>query len=281
MCQFCVQHGEGKKWYLEAKNYAFDLSSDLERRDHMAHFIRDFDKSRATAIAAMELLERLPAPLERLGKNAAGRRMRPIHYGQPVPLEECEQIFGIATSIVSIPCVCRRFAGNTPEEVCLLVTTQPVETVLEEGFRDYAEGPDASDFHSLSKAEAMALLRQCEERGLMHSVWTFLTPFIGAICNCNLSSGCLAMKLTSGYSAPVMWRGEWVARMDHARCTNCGRCACVCPFGALQQDGAPGARRVVYDELKCWGCGICRSACNAGALTIADRGSVPSVAALW
>ena len=25
MCQFCKEHGEGKKWYLQTKNYAMDM----------------------------------------------------------------------------------------------------------------------------------------------------------------------------------------------------------------------------------------------------------------
>ena len=25
MCEFCTQHGEGKNWYLEMKNYADEL----------------------------------------------------------------------------------------------------------------------------------------------------------------------------------------------------------------------------------------------------------------
>ncbi len=27
MCEFCTKHGEGKKWYLQMKNYAEELSS--------------------------------------------------------------------------------------------------------------------------------------------------------------------------------------------------------------------------------------------------------------
>ena len=38
MCEFCHQHGEGKKWYLQAKNYSDDLLSDVRRRK----FIEDF-----------------------------------------------------------------------------------------------------------------------------------------------------------------------------------------------------------------------------------------------
>jgi hypothetical protein len=25
MCEFCTEHGEGKKWYLQMKNYAKEL----------------------------------------------------------------------------------------------------------------------------------------------------------------------------------------------------------------------------------------------------------------
>lgn len=32
MCEYCHKHGEGKRWYLQAKNYSEDLKSDLEKR---------------------------------------------------------------------------------------------------------------------------------------------------------------------------------------------------------------------------------------------------------
>jgi hypothetical protein len=39
MCEFCVKHGEGKKWYLNVKNYSNDLLSDTRRRDYtIKHF---------------------------------------------------------------------------------------------------------------------------------------------------------------------------------------------------------------------------------------------------
>ncbi len=40
MCQFCIKHGEGKKWYLQAKNYAEDLLSDLRRRNFILNFFK-------------------------------------------------------------------------------------------------------------------------------------------------------------------------------------------------------------------------------------------------
>jgi len=278
MCQFCVEHGEGKRWYLNAKNYAFDLDSDVRRREYVVHFIEGFGDMRTNALTWMERFDRWPAPLSRAGKSLISRRQQINHFGQPVPIEECEQIFEMCTSITAIPCICRMHTpGKKADEVCLLVTTRPIEPVLEEGFSDYADGPDLEDFNRITPAQAMDLLRECEQRGLMHSVWTFKTPFTAAICNCNVESGCMAMRLTAVHDLKVMWRGEWVAGIDESRCTACGRCVSTCPFDAI--DRSPGSVRVAAE--RCYGCGICRASCRHGALSLVDRRDVAAVANLW
>lgn len=279
MCQFCVEHGEGKRWYLQAKNYSYDLQSDLRRREYILEFVRDFDEHRATAITAMEVLDKFPAPIERIGKNAVSKHMRKHHFGQPITLEDCEKVFDLATSITVIPCICRMHAPNsTAEQVCILVTTQPIKPLLAEAFKEYEHGPDLDDFHTMTKEQATRLLRSCEERGLMHSIWTFQTPFTAAICNCNLESGCMAMRLTAGYGMHLMWRGEEVASFDEQRCSGCAECADLCPFDAIDTSSAGPVRHKIEE---CWGCGICRTACANEAITLADRRSVPVVAHLW
>jgi ferredoxin len=277
MCQFCVEHGEGKRWYLQANNYAYDLDSDLKRREYVLEFIRGFEAMRSTAIAAGEVLGKLPAPVGRIGKNAISKSMQKNHFGQPIPIEDCEQVLDMATSITVIPCVCRMHQRNrTAEEVCILVTAKPILPLLAEGFADYDGGPGLDDFHTMTKDDTMSLLRACEERGLMHSIWTFKTPFTAAICNCNMSSGCMAMKLTTGYGIKIMWRGEGVAMLDAERCTRCGACSRLCPFDAITAGG-----HIRIDPAKCWGCGICRSACEQRAIALAERTAVPAVATLW
>jgi Pyruvate/2-oxoacid:ferredoxin oxidoreductase delta subunit len=278
MCQFCVEHGEGKRWYLEAQNYALDLNSDLVRREYVVEFISGFEQMRSRAIIAGNIAAKLPGPITRAGKNAVTKHQQKNHFGQPLSIEDCAQVLDLASSITVIPCVCRMHEpGRAADEVCMLVTSSPVNSVLQEGFSDYADGPDLDDFHTMTKSEALELLRSCEDRGLMHSIWTFKTPFTAAICNCNLASGCMAMKLTAGYDVKVMWRGEDVAVLDAEKCTACGRCAKRCPFDAISSK--PGA--VTIPAEKCWGCGICRSACAQQAIGLVDRRTVPLVAALW
>lgn len=278
MCQFCVQHGDGERWYLRAANYAADLESDLARRGYVVSFIGGFERNRGRVLAGLAALRALPEPLARPLRERASAAMRVKHFGQPVPIEECARIFDIATSVVRVPCLCR--GQRSPEDgVCLVVTVKPVDDVLAEGWASYADGPDVSALERLDKEGALALLAACERNGLAHTVWTFHTPFLAAICNCDLASGCMAMNLTLTHGVRMMWRGEWVARLAAEECAACGACVPRCPFGALSGTARRGP--VALDERACWGCGTCRSACPSGALTLVDRRTVQAVAALW
>ena len=278
MCRFCVEHGDGERWYLQAANYAADLESDLARRGYVVSFISDFERNRSRILAGLSALRALPRPVADPLRERVSARMQEKHFGQPVPIEECEKIFRIATSVVRIPCLCR--GQRDPDEgVCLVVTVRPVDDVLAEGWASYADGPDVSAFERLDLEGAMGLLRACAERGLAHTVWTFHTPFIAAICNCDLASGCMAMNLTLKHDIKLMWKGEWVARLAEERCTACGACVEACPFGALAaaRNGGP----VVFGEHACWGCGTCRTACATRALALVERRTVPALAIDW
>lgn len=268
MCEFCTQHGDGKKWYLEASNYAYDLSNDLERREYMVGFIQGFDDNMRRNSKLLDLAKGAPKPIRSAFRYFAEPRQMRSHWGQPVPTEEIEQILDMTTSIVQLPCVCRHFARKPERGYCLGVTVNPMDDVLEEAFAGFADGPDTSKFQRLTREEALALLRRTEREGLMHSVWTFKTPFIAGICNCNLQSGCMAMKTTLDWEYKTMWRGEYRAVVDETACTGCGACATRCPFSAITISPAHVAE---IGPDACYGCGICRSACGRKAISLVDR----------
>jgi ferredoxin len=280
MCTFCVKHGDGKRWYLTAQNYAADLESDLQRRGYMVDFVRGFERFRRSAEAGFQVLRSVPGPLREVVAAAVSRRQQREHFGQALPIEDCARIFDLASHITRIPCVCRGAmrAGSYAESCCLLATVLPHDGVVADAFRDYRPGPTAEGFERLDREGALALLRRCEEHGLAHTVWTFQTPFIAAICNCDLPSGCMAMNAQLRGGVRVMWKGEDVARLDPGRCSGCGACAPACPFGALRH---VARGKVTLDRQGCWGCGTCRAACARGAIALEERRAAPDVATSW
>ncbi len=74
MCEFCHKHGEGKKWYLRAENYAEDLLSDVRRREFIRSFLSGPERLRED-LANLEKMDRAPAfirgPLS--GRSRAAR----------------------------------------------------------------------------------------------------------------------------------------------------------------------------------------------------------------
>jgi NAD-dependent dihydropyrimidine dehydrogenase PreA subunit len=280
MCNFCVQHGDGKRWYLNASHYARDLEADLARRGYMIDFVSGFARNRRLTLAGLRALRAAPRPIAEAAKERLSAGFQQDHFGQPVPIEDCERILSIATQISRVPCVCRdaaKTAGDGPS-CCLVMTVHAHDQAVADAFKGFAGGPDAGGLQKLTKEEALALLRSCEEQGLCHTAWTFKTPFVAALCNCDLPSGCLAMRLQLQEGVRIMWRGEEVVRRDEERCTHCARCVDGCPFGAFTE---AGKGRVALDRAACWGCGTCRTHCAGGALALEPRGATPDMAGHW
>lgn len=274
MCEFCTQHGDGKKWYLQAENYAVDLSRDLERREYMIDFVSGFSSRMKWNVPVLKAFQAAPAPVRSAFLAHSQPRQMRDHFGQPVPIEECERIFDLATSITQLPCVCRHFAKTPERGYCIGVTVLPSDDVFAEAFRDFAGGPDTAAFQRLTREEAVGVLHRAESEGMMHSVWTFKSPFIAGICNCNLASGCMAMRTTLELGYKTMWKGEYQAHIDEAACVGCGACEERCPFAAITID----ERRIaVVDPDACYGCGICRSACPSDSIALAERAAAGAI----
>jgi len=284
MCEFCLKHGEGEKWYLQAKNYSEDMLSDLRRRDFIAHFADQqiLDREVAEGFRGIDRLQKLPWFIRNLFILGVTRKMKKMHYGQVVPIEEIAQILEFVTSIVRVACICRQNTLGEEKRYCYGISMGPNGGRLFDIFRDldesFANGPDSGEYETLSKEEALAAFRDHEREGLCHTVWTFHTPFIGGICNCDRSD-CLALRTTVTHGIPVLFRAEYVAEIDAGLCNGCRQCMKLCQFGALSYSAANG--KSVVDQKWCYGCGICRSACTSKAISLKDRAASPVAANLW
>ena len=281
MCEFCVKHGEGKKWYLQAKNYSDDLMSDLRRRE----FITDMFGNPEHLAADMKraaMLRQLPPFVQRAIKKRALKRSKKLHFGQVLPIEDVKEVLGFVNSITRVPCLCRHITLGRDVGCCYAVSMGPNGGAMGELLSglggSYISGPDTSRFQGVSADEALAAMAEHEKEGCVHSVWTFVAPFTGAICNCDRSD-CLAMKATVGYDVKVMFRAEYVAETNPDVCTGCRSCMRVCHFGALSYSVAD--KKVHVDPAACYGCGICRTACAKDAISLAAREKQPVAATIW
>jgi ferredoxin len=281
MCQFCHEHGEGKKWYLRAENYAEDLMSDLRRRKVVTDFFSHPEQLRASLIQ-MVRLDKAPAFVQRMIKSRVTRQMKRDHFGQVLPLEDVVQIFGFVNSIVRLPCICRHVTLRREARYCYGVSMGAVDGGMGEALQaldgTFLFGPDTSGLETLTAEEALAAFAEHEKEGLCHTVWTFVTPFIGGICNCDRAD-CMAMKATVGHDLKVMFRAEYVAEVNREECVGCRSCMRACQFGALGYSAAD--KKAMVEARACYGCGICRAACTKGAIGLRAREEVAAAKGLW
>jgi len=285
MCEFCLKHGEGKKWYLQAANYSEDLLNDVSRRRMIENFVTDFDSAAKSPAKITERLEKFanaPKFIQGIFRKLIPRKMKKQHYGQVVPIEEVEKIFGFVNSIVRVACVCRRVTIGKEKRYCYGVSLGPNGGKFSEIVRgldpSFINGPDSAGAEKLTKDEALSAFSDHEKEGLCHSVWTFRTPFIAGICNCDRAD-CLAMRCTVTHGIPIMFRAEFIASVSADNCVGCRQCMRVCQFGAISYSAAN--KKVLIDQKRCFGCGICRSVCSKNAIALQPRANVPAVANLW
>jgi ferredoxin len=276
MCQFCSEHGEGKLWYLNANNYATELLADLERRHFIEHFYHRVivKGNREVSLLEKGFFKRLGIPAAIKAKVV--RESKKNHFGQVLPLEDVERVLAMAQTITRVACGCRWAKEKKESRLCYGITTG-VPAWTDFINMDFFGSPDLARFETLDRDQALENIRSADQQGYVHSVWTFGTPFIGAICNCE-PAYCLALRTTVGLGLTSMFRAEYVADVVEGVCTGCGACLEQCHFNALSYDDN-GCCRI--DREKCYGCGVCRAVCPTDAIQLHERRLDNVASRLW
>jgi len=179
------------------------------------------------------------------------------------PYESAVAIVESARSWGVRDCICRvqqRQIGkgcDHPLEACLNLA--PVENAFHEG----------EVTRPITKEEALHILRQAEESGLIHSTGNYRDGHF-YICNCcTCCCGVLRGLVEFGVPGAVA-RSPFHTVVDAEACVGCGACVERCPMGALSvpEDVCQ------VDVERCLGCGLCASACAVGALHLERRPEV-------
>lgn len=269
MCEFCTKHGDGKIWYKNAANYAQDLLADLQRRRYIENFLTSAFGEGFQTLGRLEAIFKRKGKLPKAVTDAMVSKAKAEHFGQVLPIEEISEVLRQAKTVVRMPCACRWNIGEKEERCCYAISYGP-EAWYKDIDMGYFGKASGEGLEALSPDQAVQQMTEMEAQGSVHTIWTMMTPFIGAICNCSPDE-CLAMRTLSRTRVETMARAEQVARVEETLCTGCGLCDPKCHFQAITTVFAGGKDRARIDPHKCFGCGLCRGACGTGAISLVLR----------
>jgi len=250
------------------ENYSIELLDQNNRREYAAEFLNGFHRRVPASLRGLDKIRR--TPLMKLAKPILTRAQKQDHYGQVVPIEDVEKIFEMVEGVVRLPCVCRRVTtGNMNARYCYGLT-------LDQGLVEALD--DSFSLELLTKDEGLESIRKLDKEGLVHSVWTFKTPFIGGLCNCD--KDCMAYRMTHvRKDYPVLFRAEWLAEVSAEACNGCHLCMRQCQYGAIRYSS--NNKKVIVDPTACYGCGVCRAVCNKNAIKLSPREMIKEAAGAW
>ena len=264
MCKVCIQHGDGKKWYLESKFYSEELEKQ-GKRDYLSRLVYErFEIWYARLMRYTGFFDAIPI-LGRMVKGVSEPVVHREHFGQIIPSDDIPAVLSLATSIYRTPCVCKMvMRGILDHNYCLGFGMFPKGYF--KAYADYSEHTKEID-----RDEALGLIQDCEKRGAYHSIWTYRTPFIGKLCNCD-QSDCAAFTAQARFGIKIVHKSEYIFSIDSEKCNGCRSCKEMCQFGAIEYKVEE--KLCAINPALCYGCGICRVRCKQEAITIQDRNPV-------
>jgi len=177
------------------------------------------------------------------------------------PQHMMEKVINDAKIIALAHCPCRvvyslrgRECGH-PTEVCMKFNDL-AKFIIDKGLA-----------REITKEEALGIIKQSEEAGLVH----FVDNAEGDIqhnCNC---CGCACWNVGNIRRRKIprdaIMATYFLRETDENECTGCGSCVEICPVDALElEDETP-----TVDHEWCIGCGVCATVCPTGAIKMALR----------
>ena len=116
---------------------------------------------------------------------------------------------------------------------------------------------------AISKEEAVKILRDAEDAGLIHSS-TNIRQGHFYLCNC-CTCCCAIMRGISQLGLEnSMAKSDFYVKVDSEACTGCGTCIERCQFSAMSL--VDNVSHV--NQRRCVGCGQCTLSCPSNAITL-------------
>jgi ferredoxin len=239
-------------WFRLAPFVVGIYEAQVELMDHeLAHLVEDYFSEGGT----QGIMGPQPA-LHRVVPASGTVKAEAI-----LPYEDVRAILLSAKTFNVIDCICRvqqDKLGSTckfPVHVCL----------------NFSQKERAARPGDISQAEALSLLEQSEQVGLVHTVSNVMEG-MGYVCNCcGCCCGILRGITKFGIDNSVAY-ANYYAVIDPQFCAACGNCIERCQVGAISE----GEAFSVVDRSRCIGCGLCVSGCPNNAARL-ERKAEPEL----
>jgi ferredoxin len=174
-----------------------------------------------------------------------------------LPYDDVKAIILAAKSFRVSDCLCRVQQDLLGTRDCDV----PIHNCLTFSATERPPQPD-----DITREQALAVLDQAEQTGLVHTVSNFVEG-VSYVCNCcGCCCGILRGVTEYGIKESVA-RANYIASIDPSLCNGCGVCAERCQVDAIAElDGAYSVK-----QEACIGCGLCATGCATEAATLARR----------
>jgi Pyruvate/2-oxoacid:ferredoxin oxidoreductase delta subunit len=127
----------------------------------------------------------------------------------------------------------------------------------------------------VTSREALDLIEMQRRKGVSFNLWfKDATGYRGGVLCCCCSCCCkgaeavrIISRLSGFRDRMLVAPSGYAARRDYRKCSECGTCVGVCPYGALEKREG-GEPKVVFVVERCVGCGACAAVCGSSAVTL-------------
>ncbi len=177
---------------------------------------------------------------------------------QVLPYDDVKKIIMEKEKIGLVKCACAHQLEmvekpcDKPDEVCIAFDFYAEYSIEEMGFGRW-----------ITREEALKVLDQAEEEGLVHQVGQDIRN-TECICNC-CANCCTILRLLKMIPQPAVFKSSnYYVHLEAKECTACGTCIERCPMEAIEEEG----EAVNIDPGRCIGCGLCTTTCPTGAMTL-------------
>ena len=196
--------------------------------------------------------------------------LKPDEYVEILDYEKASAIIEQSDRFAIGLCSCRHEKLHLDEKHCDI----PLEGCSQFGF--------AADFmirHNLArevdKSEMRDNFARSRELGLVLSADN-VRKNVKFVCHC-CACCCNVLTAVSKYGYPhALVTSTYLAGIEDATCTGCGKCAKACPIAAITMVPDEQAKRKIklsprIDTAVCLGCGVCALQCPTGACRLVKR----------